>query len=535
MTGIAVVAVAILAIVLGIGFRFYHIDRKVYWGDEAYTSLRILGRLESDLIARAPELRQVSDLQAIMHPEPPQGAADPFAAARVLAIEEPHHPPLYYELAHFWAGAFGNAVGTLRALSAVVSLLAFPLAFWLCTELYGSRLAGWIFAALLALSPVAVIYAQEAREYALWGVVLLALDAAVLRALRLGTWRAWTLVAALAALCLYTFTLTVFVLAGLALYVGLTRFRERTTLLRCGAAFAVGFAAYVPWLLNLVRHYGTVAASLSSTMYGTAGPGDVLRACAGTLRLAIVDLDFVRSSKLGVAATALALLTLGAALLLVARRDGRRTALFLLVPIVCTVVPLLVPDVLGGGRRVRNPRYFIATYISLELALTGAIAALLTARDSLRRLVGFGALLAVLTVGAASCYASAHATTWWSKMQDDSISVAAAVNATRRPLIAGDAYLDYALVLSNYLRPDIAVALRPSCYMCGDRTKPALDASVMPAGTYSDVFELGGSPRFHALLLRLLAAHPGIAYHCINIRHNCTSDLNVEPVFDSPR
>ncbi len=59
--GIAVVALAVLAMALGIVFRFYHIDRKVYWGDEAYTSLRILGRLESDLIARAPQFRQVRD------------------------------------------------------------------------------------------------------------------------------------------------------------------------------------------------------------------------------------------------------------------------------------------------------------------------------------------------------------------------------------------------------------------------------------------------------------------------------------------
>jgi uncharacterized membrane protein len=354
-----------------------------------------------------------------------------------------------------------------------------------------------------------------------------------LRALRLGTWTAWVLVAVVAALSLYSYTLTVFVLAGLALYVGLTRLRDRTTLLRCSAAFAAGFAAYVPWLLNLIRHYDTVADSLSSTMYGATGVADVLRACAASLRLAIFDLDFVHSSKPGVVATAMALLALGAALVLVARRYGRRTVLFLIVPILCTVLPLLIPDLLGGGQRMRNSRYFTATYLYLELALTGAICALITARDTLRQLAGLAALVAVLTAGAASCIASAHATTWWSKMQDNSISVASAVNATQRPLVAGDAYLDYALVLSNYLRPDIAVALRPSCYMCADRRKPTLDASIVPAGSYTDVFELGGSPKLHTLLLRLLAAHPGVAYHCINIRHSCTSDLNIEPVFDS--
>ena len=39
----------IIAITLGIGFRFFHLDKKVYWHDEVYTSLRAAGFNRTDL------------------------------------------------------------------------------------------------------------------------------------------------------------------------------------------------------------------------------------------------------------------------------------------------------------------------------------------------------------------------------------------------------------------------------------------------------------------------------------------------------
>ena len=39
----------IIAITLGIGFRFFHLDKKVYWHDEVYTSLRAAGFNRTDI------------------------------------------------------------------------------------------------------------------------------------------------------------------------------------------------------------------------------------------------------------------------------------------------------------------------------------------------------------------------------------------------------------------------------------------------------------------------------------------------------
>jgi uncharacterized membrane protein len=525
-----------LAIALGIFFRFYHIDRKVYWGDEVYTSLRMLGATEADLVRRAPGLHDVHDLQLVLHPVPAEGATDPLAPALGLALEEPHHPPLYYELAHFWVGVLGNSISTTRSLSALISLFALPLAFWLGLELYGSRRAGWIAAALAALSPVAVIYAQEAREYALWSVALLALNAAVLRALRIDRLAAWWLVAVLTAFSLYVFPLTFLPLAGLAAYVIATRWQSPRVLLRCGLAFAAGTLAFLPWLAILLQHLHAVTDSLASTLRSHAAAGEVLRAFTGSLRLGLFDPNLVRSSHPGVAATAISLLTLVAAFAFVVRRERPQVWLFLALPILFTTLPLLIPDLLTGGERVRNPRYFTPAYIYFDYCLVGLLYAATAARSASRALAGYGLLVVILAANAASCFFSSQATTWWSKMEDNSIAVAGAIDRSSRPVVVSDAYLDYALVLSNYLRPDVKVALRPPCYECADRAKESLDASLLPSGQFTDLFALGPSPQLQRFLRALIARrHLKIAYHCINVRHSCASDLNVEPVFSAER
>lgn len=74
------------------------------------------------------------------------------------------HPPLYYVALHFWIPLFGTSETAVRLPSALISLLNVGLLYLLVRRLLGRRVA-LIAAALLALSPLAVWYAQEARMY----------------------------------------------------------------------------------------------------------------------------------------------------------------------------------------------------------------------------------------------------------------------------------------------------------------------------------------------------------------------------------
>ncbi|MGQ9903444.1 MAG: glycosyltransferase family 39 protein, partial [Anaerolineae bacterium] len=97
------------------------------------------------------------------------------------------HPPLYYLALHVWRALFGESEAALRGLSVACGVGLVLFAGLTARALFGPR-AGLMAAGLVAVSPFAVYYSQEARMYA-----LLALEAAVstyalLRILDFGFW-----------------------------------------------------------------------------------------------------------------------------------------------------------------------------------------------------------------------------------------------------------------------------------------------------------------------------------------------------------
>ena len=527
------VVIAILAVALGTFFRCYHLDHKVYFVDEVYTSLRVLGDAEGPLVREAPRLREVRALWAILHPIPPAGTNGPLAVIGTLAREEPQHAPLYFALGHLWVGLFGNSVTAIRSMSVVAGLLGLPCAFWFGFELYGSRRAGWIALALFALSPVQVIYAQQAREYGLLSTLLLASGAATLRALRLDRARPWWLVGILLTVAFYVDPLSLPVAVGFVGAVLVTRWHERAVLMRCGLAFGGALLAYMPWLVVIFVHYPAVQNSLVGLSKDKLSLFEIVRAFAGWLKLSFFDLDFVSSSMLGIACTAVALVIIAYALVFVMRHESRQRWLFLLLPIVLSTVPFMLEDLLFSGQRTRQARYFIPCYLFVDYLVVGVFAAQTNIRSGLRAWPWYVALCALLFAGVVSCALSSRAVTWWSTEGDNSIAVARVVNQTREPILVSDRYLVVPLVFANYLRPDIQVVLRPRCYLCVDHAPQRITADMLPRGPFTDAFALGPSPELQQVL-RTWAGRDDVraVYHCINVEHNCTSDLNMEPVFD---
>lgn len=173
----------IAVLVIGIFFRFANLDRKFYWIDETYTSLRISGYTEAELLKQISyqQIISPSDLQKYQQLNSEKTLTDTLNS---LTIEDPQHPQLYYILARFWAQGFGSSVTAMRSLPAVISLLVFPCIYWLAWELFDSSIVAWIAIALAAISPYNVLFAQEARQYSLWTVTTILSSATLLRAMR---------------------------------------------------------------------------------------------------------------------------------------------------------------------------------------------------------------------------------------------------------------------------------------------------------------------------------------------------------------
>src|SRR5262249_1414817 len=79
-------------------------------------------------------------------------------------------PPLYYALAWVWAQLFGTGELGLRSLSALAGVATIPVAY-LIGEQLRSRRTGLVAAALVAVNPMLLWYSQEARAYALFGLL----------------------------------------------------------------------------------------------------------------------------------------------------------------------------------------------------------------------------------------------------------------------------------------------------------------------------------------------------------------------------
>ena len=163
--GVVLVVVA-AAVVLGVGLRFYHLDGKVFWEDEIFGAMHMLGYQEAEIVESSPRLVSAGDLQRYF--KLPEGSDRRGLGATVtaLATEVPQHPPLYYLAARLWAGAFGTSTAALRSLAAVFGVFVLLCVYLLCLELFASREVALIAVALLAVSPFYVLYSQEARDIA---------------------------------------------------------------------------------------------------------------------------------------------------------------------------------------------------------------------------------------------------------------------------------------------------------------------------------------------------------------------------------
>jgi hypothetical protein len=96
------------------------------------------------------------------------------------------HPPLYYALLDSWTALFGDGEASLRALSVLFAVATVPLVYLsgraLAPTPAGAPRLGGLAAALFALAPFQIAYAQEARSYA---ALVTAAAVAFLGALRL--------------------------------------------------------------------------------------------------------------------------------------------------------------------------------------------------------------------------------------------------------------------------------------------------------------------------------------------------------------
>jgi mannosyltransferase len=127
-------------------------------------------------------------------------------------------PALYYFLLQGWMTLFGHSEVALRSLSVAASMIALPLVYALAREV-STRSVALTAAALFAVSPMAIYFAQEARVYMITVILAALMLLGVARYLRTPRTVHLVMYGAGAVVGLYSHATQVFVIAACNLVV----------------------------------------------------------------------------------------------------------------------------------------------------------------------------------------------------------------------------------------------------------------------------------------------------------------------------
>ena len=153
-------------ITIGTSLRFGDLDSLPPWTDECATIVFSLG----NSFQHVP-LNQLINSETLLAPFQPTATATMADVVTNLHTESTH-PPIYFLLTHLWLKLFpleGGLVSlnAMRSLSAIFGVMAIPAMFCLGWLTFGSPLVGYMAGGIMAVSPLGIYLAIQARHYTL--------------------------------------------------------------------------------------------------------------------------------------------------------------------------------------------------------------------------------------------------------------------------------------------------------------------------------------------------------------------------------
>ena len=465
----------VIVLILGVFFRFVNLERKVYWIDEVHTSLRTSGYKRTEFVEQVPVNRilKIEDLQKFQHLSPEKNWSDTFNALAANA----EHTPLYYLIMRLGMQWFGSSVTVTRGLTALISLLVFPYIYLLCLELFKSPLVGWIAMALVAVSPIHVVYAQEAREYSLWTVTILLSSVSLLRAMRLNTKFSWGIYAVTVALGLYSQMLSALIFVGHGIYVfAIESLRLSKTFTAYLFASLAGFITLTPWIVLYFINASTVGEWILQKL----SLFTLFKRWLINLSLVFFDIQIGYNNQLfdiesgndvvqfGYSDSLTYVIPLFIILIVysiyfICKQTKKSVWLFILTLIGMPAITLVLPDIISGGQRSTIGRYLFPCYLGIQIAVAYLITTQITSISIKPWQQKFWQLLmlTLFSAGILSCAVSSQAETWWNKYSSYyNPQVAQIINQTTQPLvISSQKRVSRITSLSYELEPKVRLLL----------------------------------------------------------------------------
>jgi hypothetical protein len=174
----------------------------------------------------------------------------PLRVAWQAMIVDAVHPPLYYLLLRPWLALAGGSEFALRFPSALAGVLAVALVQQAGRRWLGASAGRWV-ALLLALNPFHVWYSQEARMYALLGLLSLAALLAFWQGLHCQRLWVWAVLAGVSALAYVTHYFALYLPLVEFVFLLATFRRHHAALARWAVVQALAALPLASWLTAL--------------------------------------------------------------------------------------------------------------------------------------------------------------------------------------------------------------------------------------------------------------------------------------------
>ena len=474
----------IIVICLGIIFRFVNIEQKVYWHDEVHTSLRVAGYTSADVIEEVftGKIITAGDLLEYQKLQPEKT----FSDAMMAFIQHPEHPPLYYILQRSWQSIWGSSIVASRSLSALFSILTLPVIYWLTWELFNSRLTSLIAVSLVAISPLHILYAQEARQYSMWILITALNSCFFLRAIQTKKWSNWYLYLLSLTISFYTSLLSFLNLPIYGVYLLFSQgFNSLKNWSRLIIFSSIAIITFIPWLQVIIINYDRLQGA-TNWLQQDKSIEDLANSWGVNLSRIWVDFSWASYNMWSDLLVFITYLLVIFATVYLIQTSSKNRWLYLLLFTFFPLTILAVTDLVSGTVRSTVVRYLIAYSPGISIIIAYGLTHSFIHHQ--KRKWSLMVYFILITVGIASNFDIMQRVTWWNKALGYQTNyITYIINQTEKPLLINEERgisVGVILSLCHTLKPDTKLQLISA------------NISLPKMNQFEDIFVINPTPEF---------------------------------------
>ena len=340
-----------------------------------------------------------------------------------------------------------------------------PCMYWVCLELFDSSIVGLVAIVLMAVSPIHVLFAQEARQYSLWILTTLLSSGSLLRALRLNTKFSWIIYTTSLALSFYIFIFSGLVTIGHFIYVAITeRWQMSQRFINYLLSSLLGVITFVPWIIVIISNWHRLQET--TEWIGNMNFTLPLLIERWLLNYSFIFID-LGSDFAKPLIYLLIFIMIGYSIYFICQKTPQKVWVFVVTLMGTLALILMVADIITGGVRSVVPRYLFPSYLGVQLAVAYLIYAKITATSFRKQWLGKILLALLLSGGIISCIIISQAEYWWLKggsFKDPVMpQIARIINQADNPLVISSCQgiwsVNSKLSLSHLLAPQVKFQL----------------------------------------------------------------------------